>query len=193
MTLVSREVEGAPSVSIDPVGASKLLVQHLAALGHRSLVYLAGPKRSWLRVQRWHGIRRAAAELGVSSTLVGDFSATYESGPSAAGAAVAGGVKAIIAHNDLMAIGVIYRLQARGVSVPQEVSVAGFDDIAAAAWCFPSLTTVSALNEEVGRLAVESCLARGRSTQPNQLPHPVRLPPSLSVRASTGATSATID
>ena len=102
-------------------------------------------------------------------------------GPAAADAGLASGATALVAYNDLLAIGVLRRLEERGVPVPQTVSVTGFDDIFGADFCHPPLTTVTAPTEEAGRTLVD-VLLDGRAADAEQMVLPVR----LQVRGSTG-------
>jgi LacI family transcriptional regulator len=91
----------------------------------------------------------------------------------------------VIAYNDLVAIGLLHRFTARGVTVPREISVLGFDDIATAAMVHPSLTTVALPKEQAGRAGVDLLLHL--LAQPDR-PGAVRrdLPVQLMVRGSTG-------
>jgi DNA-binding LacI/PurR family transcriptional regulator len=88
----------------------------------------------------------------------GPFEPKFEGGVQAADLALAGGVSAMIAYNDLMALGVLSRLADRGVAVPHEMSVVGFDNLLYAAVCAPPLTTVAMPMEAGGRAAVDLLL-----------------------------------
>ena len=92
------------------------------------------------------------------------------------------GATAVVAHNDLLAIGVMQRLAQRGIRVPGDMSVVGFDDIFAADVCAPTLTTLGGAHVDVGRAAVELLLTAG-SRAPDDQPHVV-LPTELVVRDS---------
>jgi DNA-binding LacI/PurR family transcriptional regulator len=95
-------------------------------------------------------------------------------------------VTAIYCYNDLTAIGVLRCLRDVGRRVPEDISVVGLDDIAAASWTAPSLTTVAQQKAEMGRLAVEHVVAALQDPDHVHEPAVVRLPTSLSVRESTG-------
>ena len=112
----------------------------------------------------------------------GDWSAA--SGYRVGQELVAGGdlPTAVFAANDLMAIGLIRALTEAGVSVPDQVSVVGFDDIDAAGFTLPPLTTVRQDLVTLGRLGVDRLLARIDGADPAD---PVRQPPELVIRAST--------
>src|SRR3954452_13514295 len=178
--LYNRRVEGLASVVTDPVAGSRQIVEHLAALGHRSLAYLGGPETAWTDAERWRDLSAAGAEHGVRVLRWGPFPATLAGGPGAADVGLATGATALVAFNDLIAIGVLRRLAARGVPVPGQLSVVGYDDIFGADFCSPPLTTVAAPVTEAGRLLVETLLA-GRDPAPE-----LTVPSHLVVRESTG-------
>jgi DNA-binding LacI/PurR family transcriptional regulator len=184
----NRQVSGVRSVILDQREGCRQLVAHLASLGHATIVYLAGPRHSWMAAARWSAIRDAAEELGVSALRMGPYSPKVAHGAAAADMAVTTGAGAVIAHNDLLAIGVMRRLAARSVRVPEDVSVAGFDDIFAAELCTPSLTTLGGAHADLGRAAVELLLeaASGPRAAGSAVPQLV-LPSQLILRNSTGA------
>ena len=116
---------------------------------------------------------------------LGPFTPKVTQGGAAADAAVNAGATAVVAHNDLLAIGVMQRLAQRGLRVPDDVSVVGFDDIFAADVCTPGLTTLGGAHVDVGRVAVELLLSAG-SRQDDDQPR-VLLPTELVLRRSTGS------
>uniref|UniRef100_UPI000369320A LacI family DNA-binding transcriptional regulator n=1 Tax=Saccharomonospora saliphila TaxID=369829 RepID=UPI000369320A len=67
LTLVSRQVDGLPSVNVDHEDGTRQIVEHLASLGHASVAYLAGPRRSWLAAERWRVLRDTARGFGMRS------------------------------------------------------------------------------------------------------------------------------
>jgi LacI family transcriptional regulator len=190
LVLMNRELPGLPSVIVDYAEGCHRIVDHLASLGHESVVYLAGPRISWTAQQRWKSIRNACEKIGVEAVRIGYFIPTVASGVLAADAALHTDSTAVIAHNDLLAIGVLRRLAERGVSVPADMSVVGFDNIFAADLCSPALTTLGGAHAEVGGAAVELLLDKTRIIGPpsDAVPRLV-LPSWLHVRASTGPAS----
>ena len=182
----NRQVPGISSVVLDQGEGCRQLVAHLASLGHTSLVYLAGPRHSWMAACRWSAIRDAAEELGVSALRMGPYSPKVSHGAAAADMALTTGASAMIAHNDLLAIGVLQRLAARSVRVPEDVSVTGFDDIFAAELCTPSLTTLGGAHADLGRVAVELLLEAGSGSRGTAGSAQLVLPSQLVVRNSTG-------
>jgi DNA-binding LacI/PurR family transcriptional regulator len=180
VVLYNRPVDGLASVVTDSADGSRQIVEHLVALGHRSIAYLAGPADSWSDGERWRALSASARSAGVSIVRCGPFPPTVDSGPAAADIGLATGATALVAFNDLLGIGVLRRLGERGVGVPGQISVVGYDDIFGADFCSPPLTTVAAPVAEAGRVLVDVLLA-GREPAPA-----IVLPTSLLVRASTG-------
>lgn len=187
LVLVNRELDGVASVSMDQADGCRQVAAHLAALGHEQLVFLAGPPNSWTAGARRAGLARAAREAGLRFRSSAPHVPTARAGADAA-ADVLGppGTTAVVAHNDLLALGLMHRLVERGVQVPSDLSVVGFDDIFAASICRPQLTSVGGPHALLGRLAVESLLAAvGQRPDPGG-PSARRLQPQLVVRGSTG-------
>ncbi len=178
--------DGFDVVAIDQEQGARLAVRHLLDLGHTSVAHLAGPI-DWLdaaaRLRGWRH-ELTAAGITVPDVLAGDWSAAsgYRVGQELA--AAADPPTAVFAANDLMAIGLVRALTEAGVPVPDRVSVVGFDDIDAAGFTLPPLTTVRQDLVTLGRLGVERLLARIDGAEPAD---PVRQPPELVVRASTAA------
>jgi DNA-binding LacI/PurR family transcriptional regulator len=100
--------------------------------------------------------------------------------------ALSSGASAIVAFNDLMALGVLSRLAALGIRVPKDVSVVGCDDVLYAAMCAPPLTTVAMPMELAGRVAVELLVARHAKGAPHDVLH-TRMQTHLIVRSTTAA------
>lgn len=186
LALISRQLDGVPSSVVDHVDGSRQIVEHLASLGHVSVAYLAGPRISWLGIHRWRSIFQAAERLHLDAARLGPHTPTVSGGGAAADAALRSGATAAIAHNDLLAIGMLRRFAQRGIHVPDDISVVGYDDIFAADLCTPSLTTVGGPHEDAGRSAVELLLEQSSPQRPD--PRNVVLSSTLVIRASTGAT-----
>jgi LacI family transcriptional regulator len=185
VVLVNRRIARIPSVIPGFPDGMRQAVGHLTALGHRRIAFVAGPKISWANRERARSLRVAAETAGVELVEVGNVSPQFEGGVAAGDPVLASGVSAVIAYNDLVAFGLLNRFTARGVSVPADISVVGFDDIVFAAMAHPPLTTVSFGKEQAGRAGVDlllSLLSRPRR------PGPLRrdLPTQLIVRGSTG-------
>ena len=184
VTLVNRQVTGLDSVVSDYQGGTRQIVDHLASLGHTAFVFLGGPPESWSGARRWKGLQRAARSRGMHAVRHGPFQPTLAGGAAAADSALASDATAIVAHNDLLAIGILGRLRERHVDVPADVSVVGFDDIFGSEFCAPPLTTLAERVGEAGGRAVENLLMQMQ--QRERQPARVVLPTQLLVRASTG-------
>jgi DNA-binding LacI/PurR family transcriptional regulator len=192
LVLLNRRYVGLPAVLMDSADGMKQAVHHLAALGHRRLGYVSGPRSSWSNRQRRRGLSSAVGTLGVDVVELGPLAPTFDAGYQAADLALAAGVTAVIAFNDLMALGIINRLTDRSVAVPAEMSVVSFDDIPMAAMCTPPLTTVAMPTEAAGRAAVDLLLEllgpAGSSASDSRSQR--RLPTQLIVRGSTAPRAA---
>jgi len=174
-----REVDGMASVTADVSGGIGQAVQHLRALGHHRIAHVVGPATSWGARQR-----RLAFEHEVSEAdrvLLGPIVDPYEGGIAVADELLASGASAVIAYNDINALGLLARLRARGVGVPEGISVVGFDglDIATLA---TSLTSVSLPRQAAARSAVDRLI---RMLNDHAEPDSLVLPTQLIVREST--------
>ena len=149
--------KGISSIRVDNVSAAATAVTHLIANGCRSIAYVSGPQLSRDNQERLQGYRQALEQAGLpapaSLLIPGDF--TEEGGRRAAQWLMDRGPlpDGIFAANDEMAIGVMEALRERGVRIPEEVAVVGFDDIRMAAYVRPALTTVRQFKYELGQRA----------------------------------------
>jgi LacI family transcriptional regulator len=175
-----------PSVCVDDADGAAQVLGHLYALGHRTVGVAAGPASSWSGGRRVAGLTAAAGRWDVELVELGAFQPYFAGGTQAADYAVASGVSAVIAFNDLMALGILDRLRQRGVDVPGEMSVVGFDDVQLATLVSPALTTVRAPLARLGRRAVDLLLARLRGDAPAG----AQLPVELTIRGSSGPAPA---
>jgi LacI family transcriptional regulator len=155
MVLFNRVVPGlaAPSISADFFGGMMLVCGHLAQLGHRRLAYLSGPSASWANTERIRALGASRA-FGLEVTVLPGGS-TSASGYEAVPDVLKTDTTAIIAYNDLVALGALNRLRELSVSVPGDLSVVGFDDISLDYVTHASLTTVSVPRDQLGRQAAE--------------------------------------
>jgi DNA-binding LacI/PurR family transcriptional regulator len=154
VVLVNRRVVDIPAITIDNAGGMRQAVTHLRALGHQRIGYVAGPATSYSNRERQEAVGRHLKAAGLTHRLIGSFSPSFEGGRSAADEVLLADVTAVIVYNDVMAIGLITKLNTYGVAIPGELSVVGFDDISFASMLTPSLSTVRISREEAGRRAV---------------------------------------
>lgn len=185
MVVLNRVVTGVPSVVTDIGRGARRAVAHLHGLGHDRLTYVAGPEASWTDGMRWRELREASRAEGVRVRRIGPFSPTLDGGGEAGRELRADPPSAVVAYNDLLAIGVMEQLLKGGLRVPNDVSVLGFDDIFGAQLVTPGLTTVAAPLRKVGATAVGHLLAMLHGA-PAQTETPLVVPTSLVRRRSTG-------
>lgn len=186
LVLMNRRIGDLPAVNMDSAGGARQAVDHLAALGHRRIAYVNGPASSWSNRARRRGLRAGGAANGVEIVEFESLPPTFEGGLMAADLTLAAEVSAVLAYNDLVALGVLSRLADRSVEVPAEVSVIGFDDIPMAQMSGPRLTTVSMPCERAGRLAIDVLAGQiGDSLREQSETLRPALPTSLIVRGST--------
>ena len=160
LAIVNREIDGIPSLVVDTAGGMRKAVRHLAAVGHRRIAYLSGPRNSWINGARWQAVREESAALGLEATFLGPHPPNRQGGHEAADALMLQRTTAAIAYNDLIAIGTLQRLQAAGVSVPSDFSLIGCDDSFGVDLTVPALTTISGPTERLGRAAVDALHAQ---------------------------------
>lgn len=183
--VLNRVMTDVPSVVTDNARGARRAVEHLAELGHTTLTYAAGPEASWADGMRWRSVREAAYELELRTRRLGPFPPTQAGGLAAAQALRQSPTTAVIAYNDLIAIGLLRGLSRLGARVPQDVSVVGFDNIFGSDFCDPPLTTVAAPLRHLGSYAVTTLLEEMKRRRSGPL-RPALLPAQLVVRASTG-------
>lgn len=194
-----------PTVCIDNVSAAKDAVRHLIDLGHQHIAYINGPGESPLCEDRLQGFQQAlrAAGLAVAPEWIkaGDF--TLASGYRCTTELLAGSHRptALFCANDEMAIGAMQACRDAGLSLPEDMSVVGFDDIAFAAYSHPRLTTVHQPRNHIGEQVMTMMLAMLAGNTPAEprivLPHelvlrdsttgPKALAPSVGERMTGGA------
>ena len=169
------------TVSVDQKLGAALAAQHLIDLGHREMLHLAGPL-DWLdargREREWREHLERAG-LRPRPAVVGDW--TSDSGYEF-GMAVAPDFTAVFAANDQMALGLLHAFHQRGIRVPEDVSVVGFDDVPDARHFLPPLTTVRQDFRALGALSVATLLAE---LEGDEVQRRTLLEPEFIVRAST--------
>jgi LacI family transcriptional regulator len=163
LVLVNRRLEdgGLPSATADDRAGVRLAVEHLVALGHRRIAHLAGPQDVSTGRRRREGFREAMEAAGLDASVVRVARAfTEPEGARLCEELLAGGppVTAIVAGNDLMALGCYDVLAARGLVCPDELSVVGFNDMPFADRFAPPLTTVRIPHYEIGVAAAQLLL-----------------------------------
>ncbi|MBG6185028.1 LacI family transcriptional regulator [Arthrobacter sp. CAN_A214] len=144
MVLINRNAsDGTPSLSVDYAQGIQELAEHLVELGHRRLLFLSGPETSASNRLRLLGLDSFRASHPAVEVSLEQCGFSFASGYDAASLVVASGATGVMAFNDLVAMGLLSGLHEQGVSVPQDLSVTGFDDIPFAAYTSPPLTTAA--------------------------------------------------
>ena len=199
IVIVGRDLTARPipSVLVDNRAGGAIAMRHLVSLGHRQIAIVRGPEELFDSEPRWQGFRYAASEAGIDIDKHLHFQlpnrldprSSFEGGRQFAGEMVASGrsFTAVLAFDDLTALGVIRGLNEAGLRVPDDCSVVGFDDILPSAVATPGLTTIHQPLEEMGRLAAERLLESLNPHDEKKKRHPrlQMLAPQLVVRAST--------
>jgi DNA-binding LacI/PurR family transcriptional regulator len=170
-------------VSIDQYRGARAAVRHLAELGHERIVHASGPPRATDSIERVRGWRDELAErqLSLPELMVGDW--TPESGFQLGLELEVTPGTAVFTSNDLMALGLMAALRTRGLTIPGDVSVVGFDDVPEAAFLYPPLTTVRQDFAALGELMMQKMLIALEEHEPITPDTP--LPTRLVVREST--------
>lgn len=184
--LVNRRSDGRAYATVrsDDVAGARQAVDHLVALGHRRIGHLAGNEEFSTAFDRRQGYLdgMAANGLAVERGWIQAAGFTPEEGARAADSLFAlppaKRPTALVAVNDLTAVGLLQRALELGIRTPDDLSIVGFDDVLLARFCHPALTTVVVAAEEIGRRAVRRLLD-------GDLEGETVLPVALAVRAST--------
>jgi DNA-binding LacI/PurR family transcriptional regulator len=186
-----KSLRGVTNVVLDHEQAAVLALGHLASLSHKRIAFLKGNPVSSDAVDRWQAICRVAQKMGIAvdpelTVQIDSDDPSPQLGYPFAQQLLARKkpFTALFAYNDNSAIGAIRAFQEAGLRVPEDISVMGFDDIPAAAFHFPRLTTVRQPLVRMGQVAAESLVARIEGKQ--DYPTEIAIEPELVVRESTG-------
>ncbi|MDI1240679.1 MAG: LacI family DNA-binding transcriptional regulator [bacterium] len=189
-------IDGVTNVVLNHKHAAELGIGHLYNLGHRRIAVIKGQEFSSDTNIRFDTIKAAAEKRGIpvdpklTVQLQGD-SPSPEVGYSAVKTLLASGEQftAVFAFNDVSAIGAIRALEEMGLRIPEDVSVLGFDDIYAAAFHNPALTTIRQPLFEMGSIAAKALLKRVANGSDGNVPRELSVEPTLIVRQSTARIS----
>jgi LacI family transcriptional regulator len=187
---LDRELKGmrCDSIVVDNRDGGRQATLHLIGGNHRRIGCISGPRNLTSAKERLQGYQDALAEarLPVDPALIQVGNFHIEGGYTAVQALLSlpNRVTAVFAANDLMAVGALRGITARGLRVPDDVAVVGFDDIALAMYTEPPLTTIKQPIREIGKLATELIMARVNGERREPQNH--RLKTTLIVRGSCG-------
>jgi LacI family transcriptional regulator len=192
MVMVNRRPEGVdvPSITPDDTTGVELAVRHLAALGHRRIVHLAGPPTTSTGLVRARAFRSAVRDLGIDTDP--ELMTTCTRWSEDAGAAALRALldrgttfTAVVAGNDLIALGCYDVFAERGIDCPRDISVVGFNNMPFLDKLRPPLTTVAIPHQQIGAEAARLLL--DAVVDPDRPSRSVLLPLHLVVRGSTAA------
>ena len=173
-------------VDVDNINSAREMVAYLLRLGRRCVATITGPHNMIAGVDRLEGYHAALRDRGVppdpNLIISGDF--TEESGYTAMQHLLPMKPDAVFAASDTMAVGAIRAIRQTGLRVPEDIAVAGFDDVPFAARSDPPLTTVRQPIHRAGAVAAETLI--DMIANPSSQPHRIILPTELVIRASTG-------
>lgn len=183
------------NIRIDYLSGIRQAVQHLAALRHREIAFISGPRTLKSAAAREQAFLQSMKEIGLhpDPRLIVEGDHTLEGGHRACAGLLSGGRKAtaILCSNDLTAMGVMRRSYELGIQIPKDLSVIGFDDIRLAQFSLPPLTTVQMSQSELARLAFSSLLAEVGREVPSTRGTEYELRTALVLRKSTSIMSLT--
>lgn len=191
VVLLNCYVEDDPfdSVNIDNFGGAFLMVQHLIRHGHKRIAVIKGIEPNFDAAERLRGYRASIEQGGAERDSALEFSGNFSEASGYDAAKRALGIHprptAIFASNDSMAIGALSALREKGVRVPDEMALAGFDDIPIVRYLSPSLTTVHFGIDDLGARAVETVLHAIREKNRHRKQR-ITLPTTLNIRESCG-------
>jgi LacI family repressor for deo operon, udp, cdd, tsx, nupC, and nupG len=184
-----QQAAPVPAVLVQDREGAAAVARHLLELGHRRFGYIAGPEENYIEQERWAGFMDTLTAAGIAASSVIRYPGNFHgaSGVEAGQHFLATRRRptAVFAISDMMAIGFMRAVRAAGLSIPDAVSVAGFDGIEFADYVEPPLTTVRQPREVMGREAAELLV---RMIRGEPIPAEIliqRLEVSLRIAAST--------
>jgi DNA-binding LacI/PurR family transcriptional regulator len=187
-----QRVENVTNIVLDHRVAARLALKHLKDLGHKRIAFLRGQQQSSDSSSRWEALREAASELEISILpelviQIEGIDSTPDLGYPYGKELIKRNVPftALVAYNDISAIGAMKAFGEANLKIPQEVSIVGFDDISIASFSIPPLTTIRQPLEEMGRIAAKIVL--GLIEGKEEYVQEVAVQPRLIARGSTAA------
>ncbi|MGO1200740.1 MAG: LacI family DNA-binding transcriptional regulator [Dermabacteraceae bacterium] len=169
LCLVNRYHPELTSVSADALSGVRGAVRHLAALEHRRIGYVGGPRTSRSDAERRLALEEVADELDVEIVDVGHFHPSIEGGSAASETVLLHELRAVMVYNDVMALGLIAGLRTFGFAVPGDVSVVGWDDIEFAPVASPALSTVRVNRHRMGAVGIDALVSTSQAVTQQKL------------------------
>jgi LacI family transcriptional regulator len=151
IVLMNRVVKGVEDVVPQNAPGIEEAIKHLASQGHKHIGSLTGPSYAWTNNEHWKLLMKSALSHKMTIVEIGPNSPSIEGGKDALDRVIASGITAVVAYNDLVAIGLMRSAQERGYTIPADLSIIGFDNIFGSDFTSPPLTTIQMpLNESLG-------------------------------------------
>lgn len=192
LVFLNTRTEGSdiPLISFDNYGGMRQMTEHLIQKGHTSIGFITGTEEAFDAMERFRGYREALhlAGIPIKEDIIVNGEFTQEAGYKGANYLIAlpDRPTAIMASNDVAAIGAMSAVRDAGLRVPEDVAITGFDDIPSSAYTFPPLTTVHIPISELGRRSVRLLSAAiERENGVSGRVFSEKLPVQLRIRAST--------
>lgn len=193
VVLINNQEEGEffHSVSANDIQGAQLAVEHLIRLGHRNIGYIGAPNRPRSNRRRQSGYQKALTQAGIHFdpkwVLQLQVEADFERGRAGVELFLNSGITATFCYNDIIAIGLLMACQQKGIRVPNQLSIIGFDNITATQYVTPPLTSVYQPRLQMGKTAMQMTLAllNNKDVQDHILPC------KLIIRKSTAQVYAT--
>jgi LacI family transcriptional regulator len=180
LVLMNRHCPGVADIVPNIEPGIESLISHLQSLGHKNVVYISGPTNSWMSRERWRVLMKYAVAANMKIVEIASSAPSLAGGKESVDRIIASGASAVIAYNDMMAIGILMEMTSRGISIPEEVSLSGFDNIFGSDFTSPPLTTIEAPLEALGRRAINQILGI------DDVEDDQELSTTLIIRSSTG-------
>lgn len=186
---LNRSIRGVKSIIGNVQTGLEAAVNHLVGLGHTEITYISGPQTSWQEGTRWRVMTALCSVHGLRLKRIPSDSPSFSGGYRCAEAFLKNQTSAVLAFNDMIAIGFIAALRAQHISVPGQVSVIGIDDIPVSSLVTPALTSVRMPRRETASLAVDEMVGRLRRIKVHEGMKPIVVDSTFVVRASTAPLS----
>ncbi|NEG96354.1 LacI family DNA-binding transcriptional regulator [Bifidobacterium sp. SMB2] len=187
---LNRPIRGVQSIIPDTMQGLEEALDHLIRLGHSEVTYLSGPEASWQDGRRWRTLSELCKKKQVRLRRIGAESPSYSGGYRYSEEFMRNPTTAVICYNDIVAIGFIKALQAKGIRIPEEVSVVGIDDTPVSSLVTPALSTIRLPRKEPAQLAVDEIVNQLRHARNgNGTPSTTFLKSTFIPRSSTAPAS----
>jgi LacI family transcriptional regulator len=188
---VAPEVAGIANIRVNYLAGIRQAVQHLAALRHTRIAFIAGPSHLKSAGARREAFKTSMTEIGLSPDLIVVGDHRMEGGMKALLQLInlSDRPTAVLCSNDMTAIGVLREAYEQNISIPDDLSVVGFDDIRLAEFTIPPLTTVQMSQCQLAKIAFQALLNEVETEPASRVHHKYELTTSLILRRSTGLAS----